>query len=101
MVEFNILAVDSRHQVVALSLSAPSEALAAEQVRARDLKVISVEAAGFRFVLPKRKARFHTMLFSMELMSLLEAGLNLVEALQTLAEKEANGERQEVLSGIL
>ena len=37
------------------------------------------------------------MLFSMELVSLLEAGLNLVEALQTLAEKEARGERQEVL----
>jgi general secretion pathway protein F len=37
----------------------------------------------------------------MELMSLLEAGLNLVEALQTLAEKEGHGERQEVLSGLL
>jgi len=99
--QFNVLAVDARQQVVALNLEAASEALAADQVRARDLKPISVEAAGFRFVLPKRKARFHTMLFSMELMSLLEAGLNLVEALQTLAEKEANGERQEVLSGIL
>jgi general secretion pathway protein F len=99
--QFNVLAVDARQQVVALSLEAASEALAAEQARSRDLNVISVKAAGFRFVLPKRRARFHTMLFSMELMSLLEAGLNLVEALQTLAEKEANGERQEVLTGIL
>jgi general secretion pathway protein F len=37
----------------------------------------------------------------MELLSLLEAGLNLVEALQTLADKEGSGERQEVLSAIL
>ena len=37
----------------------------------------------------------------MELLSLLEAGLNLVEALQTLAEKEGGGEREEVLSAIL
>jgi general secretion pathway protein F len=100
-VQFNILAVDSRQQVVALSLEAASEALAAEQVRARDLSVISLEAAGFRLALPKRKARFPATLFSIELLSLLEAGLNLVEALQTLAEKEASGERQEVLSAIL
>src|ERR671914_565932 len=99
--QFNILAVDARQQVVALSLEAASEALAAEQARSRDLNVILVKAADLRFVLPKRRARFHTMLFSMELMSLLEAGLNLVEALQTLAEKEAHGERQEVLSGLL
>jgi general secretion pathway protein F len=37
----------------------------------------------------------------MELLSLLDAGLNLVEALQTLAEKEGGGERQEVLSAII
>ncbi|HEV3008025.1 MAG TPA: type II secretion system F family protein, partial [Burkholderiales bacterium] len=92
---------DSRQQVVALNLEAASEALAAEQVRLKNLQVVSVEAAGFRFALPKRKARFPATLFSMELLSLLQAGLNLVEALQTLAEKEANGERQEVLSAIL
>jgi general secretion pathway protein F len=32
---------------------------------------------------------------------LLEAGLNLVEAMQTLAEKDVAGERQQVLSGML
>jgi general secretion pathway protein F len=99
--QFNVLAVDARQQVVALSLEAASEALAADQVRSRDLSVISVEPAGFRLALPKRKTRFPATLFSMELLSLLDAGLNLVEALQTLAEKEGGGERQEVLSAIL
>ena len=38
---------------------------------------------------PGAQPRFPTTLFSMELASLLDAGLNLVEALQTLAEKDA------------
>jgi general secretion pathway protein F len=97
--QFNVLAVDSRQQVVALSLEAASEALALDQVRSRGLNMISLERKGLR--LPARKARFPSTLFSMELVSLLDAGLNLVEALQTLAEKEGRGERQEVLSAIL
>jgi general secretion pathway protein F len=98
---FNVLAVDSRQQVVALSLEAASAALAADQARARQLTVIDIKPKGVRLALPKRKARFPATLFSVELLSLLEAGLNLVEALQTLAEKEGSGERQEVLSAIL
>ena len=97
--QFTVLAVDARQQVVALSLEAASEALAADQVRSRGLTPVSLEANGFR--LPRRKARFPATLFSMELLSLLEAGLNLVEALQTLSEKETGGERREVLSAIL
>ena len=103
--QFNVLAVDSRQQVVALNLEAASEALAADQARAKGLTVVSVSCPGFRLALPKRKARFPATLFSIELLSLLEAGLNLVEALQTLAEKETeggnSGERKEVLSAIL
>jgi general secretion pathway protein F len=98
-VQFNILAVDPRQQVVALTLDAASETLAADQVRARGLTLVSVERKGF--ALPRGKSRFPATLFSMELVSLLGAGLNLVEALQTLAEKDAGGERQEVLSTIL
>ena len=99
--QFSVLAVDERQQAVTLSLEAASEALAAEQLRARGLNVVSLERKGVRLTLPKRKSRFPATLFSIELLSLLEAGLNLVEALQTLAEKEAGGERQEVLSTIL
>jgi general secretion pathway protein F len=96
---FQILAVDARQQVVSLKLEAANAAIAADQVRKQGLTLISLESKGLR--LPRRTARFPTTLFSLELLSLLEAGLNLVEALQTLAEKEAHGERQEVLSGLL
>jgi general secretion pathway protein F len=98
---FNVLALDSRQQVVALSLEAANDTLAADQARAKGLTVVSVEAKGFRLGLPRRSTRFPVMLFSVELVSLLDAGLNLVEALQTLAEKERRAEGQEVLSQIL
>jgi len=87
---FDVLAIDARHQIVALELEAANAGLAAEEVRKQGLAVISLDSRGLRlplaWAIKKRSRRFPTMLFSMELMSLLEAGLNLVEALQTLAE---------------
>ena len=97
---FDVIAVDARQQIVALELEAANAALAAEEVRSQGLSLVSLESRGVRLSLARRK-RFPATLFSMELVSLLEAGLNLVAALQTLAEKEGYGERQEVLSGLL
>jgi general secretion pathway protein F len=100
--QFNVLALDARQQVVALNLEAANAAIAADQARKQGFTVLSLDQPGFSLTRSfGRKKRFPTTLFSVELMSLLEAGLNLVEALQTLADKEAHGERQEVLSGIL
>jgi general secretion pathway protein F len=99
--QFNVLALDARQQVVALTLEAANDTLAADQARAKGLSVVSVEAKGFRLGLPRRSVRFPVMLFSAELVSLLDAGLNLVEALQTLGEKERRAEGQQVLSQIL
>jgi general secretion pathway protein F len=98
---YNVLAVDAQQQVLALKLEAASEALAAEQARARNLTVIEVKAIGLHFRVPERKRAFPATLFSIELLSLLRAGLNLVEALQTLAEKDDGAERGKVLSIIL
>jgi general secretion pathway protein F len=101
---FNVHAVDPRQRVVALELDAASELGAREAARRQGLTVLTVEARGFALAAAiglRRRAPFPTMLFSIELRSLLDAGLNLVEALQTLAEKEAHGEREAVLSGIV
>ena len=99
---FKVLALDARQQPVALNLEAANDTLAADQARAQGLTVVSVERTGFRLgLVPKRNTRFAVALFSTELVSLLDAGLNLVEALQTLAEKERRAEGQEVLSTIL
>ena len=97
---FEIVALRERQQPVALTLEAANESFAADQARAQGLEVISIERTGMRFSLAG-KSRFPTALFSVELAALLEAGLNLVEALQTLAEKDAHGVRREVLCGLL
>src|SRR3979411_504159 len=102
--QFDIHAVDRRKQVVALALEAASEQAALEAARQKGLTVFSVKALEARKllrVLLRRRASFPTMLFSMKLMSLLDAGLNLVEALATLAEKAAGGASAKFRSGIL
>jgi general secretion pathway protein F len=102
--QFEIHAVDARQQVVAFALDAANEQAALEAAQQKGLTVFSVKALEARKVLRvllKRRAPFPTMLFSMELMSLLDAGLNLVEALATLAERNAGGESAKVLSGNL
>jgi general secretion pathway protein F len=101
---FQINAVDARHAVVALDLDAGSETMAADAARDRGLTVLSVRPHGLPVALAmpwRNSSAFRVMLFSIELVSLLEAGLNLVEALQTLSAKESQGERQVVLAGIL
>ena len=101
--QFNVHALDGKQQVVALTLEAASEAIAREMAANRGLSVFSVEQNGGRRLALRlrRAAAFKPVLFSIELLSLLDAGLNLVEAMQTLAEKEAAGERLDVLSGML
>jgi general secretion pathway protein F len=100
--EFRVNAVDAKQAIVALDLDAATAALAADAARHRGLTVLSVQAKGLSWpLLNGRSSRFPLALFSVELMALLDAGLNLVEALQTLSEKEANGDRQVVLSGIV
>src|SRR5204863_2195194 len=100
---FNVHALDAAQQVVALTLEAPSTAAARDAASERGLSVFSVEGGKRALTLPRlgRKSGFRTGLFMVELLSLLDAGLNLVEAMQTLAEKEPAGERQQVLSGMV
>src|SRR5262249_47356348 len=76
-------------------------ALAAEAVRKQGYTVLSARGRGLPAVLGARRARFPTTLFSIELISLLEAGMNLVESLQALARREQRGDPLAVLSGLL
>src|SRR5689334_18057412 len=95
---FQIRAVDARGAVSSLALEAPNEAAAREDVRQKGMEVFFITSSSLKV---KRSGKFPTALFSAELMALLEAGLNLVEALQALAEKDTDGVRHEVLASIL
>jgi len=82
---------------------------AAEQAHRQGLTVLQVKPAGAAgaFGLPlglpllQRRYTFPITLFSRELLSLLGSGLSLVEALQTLAEKETRAEARKLLSQVL
>lgn len=100
--QFQVNAVDAKQEIVVLNLQAANEATAIDAAHKLGLTVLSVQSQGLnlRFSLG-RSPKFPVAQFSVELMALLDAGLNLVEALQTLSEKDTHSERQTVLSGML
>lgn len=99
-----------QYQITALSgngrkhlrLEAAHADEAAAQVRRMGLTVLAVRPRGsLSLVWPARRYRFPLTLFSRELLALLGSGLSLVEALQTLAEKESRSETRKVLTRVL
>lgn len=95
------LKVYRREQGVAtLTLEAPDAAEAAKQAEAEGYRVLSAAA---RHTLPslRRGNRFPLAFFSQELLSLLEAGISLLEALETLRSKERVPEAVRVIAEIV
>lgn len=85
-----------------ITLEAAHAEDAADQARRQGHTVLTVAPAS-TLGLPglARRYRFPLDLFSRELLALLGSGLSLVEALQTLAEKESRGEARRVLEQVL
>jgi general secretion pathway protein F len=98
--EFRIKALDGAHSVVSCVLDAVDESDARRQLELRELKVIALSP--LRRLRPRMFAqRMPLAVFSQQLVSLLDAGLSLVEALEALAEKESGGGSQRVLERVL
>jgi len=78
------------------------EAAGLEEARLEHLElgwvVLSVKPLGEVGLAWKRKARFPLLLFSQELLALLSAGLNLVESIETLRDKEPEGPVRRILA---
>jgi general secretion pathway protein F len=93
--KFQIIAVDAGRNIVSLGLQAATASIARDTASKQGLTVLSVRSRALALPRLRGEAAFPISLFSIELMALLEAGLNLVEALQTLSEKEVipNGRR--------
>jgi general secretion pathway protein F len=83
-------------QSIELVFDAASEADARRQAEARGLAVVTVKArrslTSFR-----RGGRFPLLQFNQSLLILLEAGMSVVEAIDTLAQREARPEARQVL----
>jgi general secretion pathway protein F len=88
--KFQVKALREPDGVISVLFDAADEADAARQAHAGGLAVLSLRrAASWSPVFLKRRTRFPLSLFSQELLSLMEAGLTLVEAIDGLAEKES------------
>lgn len=102
---FLVRALDRAAGVTSLTLDAESAVAAADQARRNGLSVLDVrvsEEGGWRARLGAMGSQaFPLGLFSQELLTLLEAGLSVVEAMETLKEKETRAERQALLGQLV
>lgn len=93
---FLVKAVSGR-EIVSIDIAANSEKEALDQVKAKGLIPISAKLNKQYFNKSKQN-KLSISLFTLELLALLDAGLNLVEAVEALALKE---QQQSVLSKLL
>lgn len=101
--QFEIKALRSGEGVCVLSVAANNESDAESLAKSQGYTVLSIKGSGI-FALPRfRKSSnwFPLVLFSQELLALLDAGLGLVEALEALAEKERHSEAKKVFDAIV
>jgi len=86
--------------VTATTVEALDEAEATARLQRDGVQVLSIVAERGRW-LAGRGARFPLLLFTQELIALLEAGLTLTEALETLGEKESRTESRQLIERLL
>ena len=98
---FNVKAMRAGEGLTALALDAANEIDAARQAEAQGYTVLGVSTRKGLARLSRRNARFPLVLFSHELLALLNAGLPLVEAVETLAEKEHRPEVKRVIEEVI
>lgn len=85
-----------------IELEAADEPQLRQMVQAMGLGVVDVAPMPRRRMgLVLRKPRFDRSLFTQELIALLEAGLSLIETMETLRDKSGEGINRSVLAGIV
>lgn len=88
--------------ISALSLEAVDVLQAQAQAEAQGYSVLAVKSAAVRSGFsPFRRSSFSLLLFSQELLSLLDSGLSLVESMEALTEKEHHAETRTVLQQVM
>jgi general secretion pathway protein F len=99
-VEFRIKALTPAHGVLMHSIDAVDEADVRRQLLMQGMHIISVVAQRRRKLFG-RQARLPLVIFSLELVALLDAGLSLVECIEALSEKEGSAAMRRPLERIL
>ncbi|MGO9444194.1 MAG: type II secretion system F family protein [Thiobacillaceae bacterium] len=97
---YQVKAIDRQQCVVSLTLEALDEEDARNQVTSQGATLLSVRPQGFSLAGLTSGTRFSLTLFSQELMALLDAGLSLVESIETLADKAERSDARSLLEQI-
>jgi general secretion pathway protein F len=99
---FEVKALRGEDELTAFALDAADTGDAAIQLQGQGYTVISIKPkTGWPVWRKPGTGRFPLILFSQELLALLEAGLSLVESLEALAEKEEQTEIRKTLAQIV
>lgn len=98
--EYRVKALDASAGVVSYVVDAADEADVRRQLALKELRVISLEPVR-RLGRLLQKPQLQVAVFSQQLVSLLDAGLSLVEALEALAQKESSAGTKRILDRIL
>ena len=99
--QYEVKALRGSEGLMMLSLDAADANDAEVQAKAQGYTVLAIRAKQRWSSLWQRKARFPLVLFSQELVALLEAGLPLIEAMEALAEKEDQPDARKTLAQII
>ncbi len=86
--------------ITAMTVEALDEAEATARLQHEGTQVLSIVADRGSW-LTGRRARFPLLLFTQELIALLDAGLTLTEVLETLVEKESRPESRQLIERLL
>ncbi|PCC98511.1 type II secretion system F family protein [Halopseudomonas pelagia] len=98
---YRIKAIQQPKGIVTLNFFTPTAKEAEDLAREQGYRVLGVQPVSRWMAGSWRKERFPLMLFSQELATLLRAGLALIDALESLAEKESDPQSAKVLSSII
>lgn len=98
---FNVKAMRAGEGITALALEAANESDAMRQAESQGYTVLTVGARKGLADFGRKGSQFPLVLFSHELLALLDAGLALVEAVETLAEKENRPEVKRTLTQVI
>lgn len=99
---YEVKALKDGDVVARLTLDATDAQDARTQACEQGYEVLSVRSlGGLHLSLGSRQAKFPLLLFSQELLALLNAGLSLMEAIQTLAVKETRPDARKVLDQVI
>lgn len=101
---YTVQGVDDSDRLVSLQLDAATAAEARRLGAERGLQVLDVSSARGTWsglLASRTGGKFPLLLFNQELLALLEAGLSIVEALETLLEKESKSHSRYVLQSVV